>query len=142
MTALSESFYLTSIHNVFSWLISTLLLFSQIRKPILDTFIENPELFPEDSDLEEDLEKIQQEVDVCIAAVRVHNERKWLEWEDQQQKEEEEWRKWEEEEEWKKKEEEYQKREEADKDAYEEKLTKACKTQSKVSWEVSISCRG
>src|SRR5882724_12712793 len=36
MTALSESFYLMSIHNVFSWPISTLLLFSQIGKPILD----------------------------------------------------------------------------------------------------------
>src|SRR5882724_10279324 len=39
MTALSESFCLTSIHIVFSWPISTLLLFSQIRKPILDTLL-------------------------------------------------------------------------------------------------------
>src|SRR5882724_8481299 len=37
MTALSESFYLMSIHNIFSWLISTLLLFSRIGKPVLDT---------------------------------------------------------------------------------------------------------
>src|SRR5882724_7186350 len=36
MKALSESFYLTSIHNVFSWLISTFLRFSRIGKPILD----------------------------------------------------------------------------------------------------------
>src|SRR5882724_5299543 len=36
MTALSESFYLTSTHNIFSWLILTLLLFSWIGKPILD----------------------------------------------------------------------------------------------------------
>src|SRR5882724_2229870 len=43
MTALSESFYLTSIHNVFSWLISTFLLFSQIRKPILDRGPQTPE---------------------------------------------------------------------------------------------------
>ena len=40
MTALSESFFLTSIHNVLSWLISTLLLFSWIGKPVLD----NPHL--------------------------------------------------------------------------------------------------
>ena len=38
MTALSESFYLTSIHNIFSWPISTFLPFSQIRKPVLDTW--------------------------------------------------------------------------------------------------------
>src|SRR5882724_682037 len=37
MTALSESFCLTSIHNVLSWPISTLLLFSQIGKSVLDT---------------------------------------------------------------------------------------------------------
>src|SRR5882724_11781286 len=36
MTALSESFYLMSIHNVFSWPISTFLLFSRIGKPVLD----------------------------------------------------------------------------------------------------------
>src|SRR5882724_5498684 len=36
MTALSESFCLMSIHNVLSWPISTLLLFSQIGKPVLD----------------------------------------------------------------------------------------------------------
>src|SRR5882724_10185846 len=38
MTALSESFYLMSIHNVFSWPISTFLLFSRIGKPVLDSF--------------------------------------------------------------------------------------------------------
>src|SRR5882724_5005819 len=37
MTALSESSYLMSIHSVFSWPILTLLLFSQIRKPVLDS---------------------------------------------------------------------------------------------------------
>src|SRR5882724_10964789 len=37
MTALSESFCLMSIHNVLSWPISTLLLFSQIGKSVLDT---------------------------------------------------------------------------------------------------------
>jgi len=37
MTALSENFYLMSIHNIFSWLILTLLLLSQIGKPILDS---------------------------------------------------------------------------------------------------------
>src|SRR5882724_3853599 len=37
MTAFSESFYLMSIHYVFSWPISTFLLFSQIGKPVLDT---------------------------------------------------------------------------------------------------------
>jgi len=36
MTALSESSYLMSIHNIFSWPISTLFLFSQIGKPVLD----------------------------------------------------------------------------------------------------------
>src|SRR5882724_2311718 len=41
MTALAEIFPSTSIHNVFSWPISTLLCFSQIRKPILDTPIHN-----------------------------------------------------------------------------------------------------
>src|SRR5882724_3338503 len=45
MTALSESFYLMSIHNVFSWLISTFLLFSRIGKPILDTPHERHEAF-------------------------------------------------------------------------------------------------
>src|SRR5882724_9016912 len=42
MTALSESFCLTSIHNVLSWPISTSLLFSWIRKPILDTWVVCP----------------------------------------------------------------------------------------------------
>ena len=37
MTALSESFPLMIIHDIFSLLISTSLLFSWIRKPILDT---------------------------------------------------------------------------------------------------------
>jgi len=55
-------------------------------------FFENMELFPEDSGMEEDLEQIQQEVDACIAVVMVHNERRWLEHEDCQLKEEEEWR--------------------------------------------------
>src|SRR5882724_3111604 len=35
--SLSESFYLTSTHNIFSWPISTFLLFSWIGKPVLDT---------------------------------------------------------------------------------------------------------
>ena len=39
MTALSESFYLMFIHNVFPWPILTHLLFSQIRKLILDNMI-------------------------------------------------------------------------------------------------------
>src|SRR5882724_803411 len=42
MTALSESFCLTSIHNIFSWLILTFLLFIQIGKPVLDTHF-NPD---------------------------------------------------------------------------------------------------
>src|SRR5882724_8172247 len=37
MTALSESFCLMSIHNALSWPISTLLLFSQIGKSVLDS---------------------------------------------------------------------------------------------------------
>jgi len=37
MTALSESFYLTSIHNIFSWPILTSLLYSQIGKLVLDS---------------------------------------------------------------------------------------------------------
>jgi len=37
MTALSESCYLTSIHNILSWPILTFLLFSRIGKPVLDT---------------------------------------------------------------------------------------------------------
>jgi len=37
MTALFESLSLTIICNIFSLLISTYLLFSQIRKPILDS---------------------------------------------------------------------------------------------------------
>ena len=61
-----------------------------------------------------------------------------MEWEDQQWKEEEEWRRWVEEEEWNQKEEEDQKKEKADKDAYEEKLAATCKTQLQVSKEVSI----
>src|SRR5882724_2559622 len=36
MTALTESFLSTSIHNVFSWPILTFLRFSRIGKPILD----------------------------------------------------------------------------------------------------------
>jgi len=68
-------------------------------------------------------------VDAHIAAVRVCNERRWMEWEDQQWKEEEEWRRQVEEEEWNQKEEEDQKKEKADKDAYEEKLAATCKTQ-------------
>src|SRR5882724_7490837 len=38
--SLSESFYLTSIQNIFSWPISTFLLFSWIGKPILDIRIQ------------------------------------------------------------------------------------------------------
>jgi len=48
MTALSESFCLMSIHNVLSWLISTLLLFSRIGKPVLtdqlNTYFGQPNL--------------------------------------------------------------------------------------------------
>src|SRR5882724_7834799 len=36
MTALAESFPSTSIHNIFSWPISTFLHFSRVRKPVLD----------------------------------------------------------------------------------------------------------
>src|SRR5882724_2023280 len=36
MTALAESSPSTSIHNVFSWPISTFLRFSQVGKPVLD----------------------------------------------------------------------------------------------------------
>src|SRR5882724_9345254 len=45
MTALSESLYLMSIHNIFSWPISTFLLFSQIGKPIPDTYAIDEGLF-------------------------------------------------------------------------------------------------
>jgi len=62
-------------------------------------FFENPELFQEDSDVEEDPEKIQQEADEHIVSVKIHNERRQLEWEDQKQTEEEEQRMKEEEEE-------------------------------------------
>ena len=97
---------------------------SQSNEVTITPIVGNLELFPEDSELEEDLEKIQWEVDVHIAAVRVHNERRQLEQEDWQWKEEEEWRKQEEEEEEEKKqkEEEDQKKEKVDKDAYEAKL--------------------
>src|SRR5882724_5749208 len=37
MTALTESFLSMSIHNIFSWPISTFLHFSQIGKPVLDS---------------------------------------------------------------------------------------------------------
>ena len=50
------------------------------------------------------------------------------------------WKKWEEEEEKKQKEEEDQKKEKADKEAYEEKLAEAHKSQLKVSQEVFIPC--
>ena len=33
-----RAFYLTSIHNIFSWPISTFLLFSRIGKPVLESF--------------------------------------------------------------------------------------------------------
>jgi len=39
MTALTESFLSMSIHNVFSWPISTFLRFSRIGKPVLDSII-------------------------------------------------------------------------------------------------------
>ena len=68
------------------------------------------ELFPEDLELEEDLEKIQQEADVHIVAVRVCSEKRQLEQEDQQWKEEEEQRRKLEEEEQNQKEEEDWKR--------------------------------
>jgi len=111
---------------------------SQSNEVIHAPFIENPELFPEDLELEEDPEQIQQEADVHIVAVRVHNEKRWLEWEDWQWKEEEELKRWVEEKECNWKEEEDQKKEKVDKDAYEEKLAATCKTQLEVSIEVSI----
>ena len=55
---------------------------SQSNEVVHAPFIENLELFPEDSELEEDLEQIQQEVDAHIAVARVCNEMRWLEWED------------------------------------------------------------
>src|SRR5882724_1311413 len=39
MSALSESFSFTIIHDVFSLLILTFLLFSQVGKPVLDTLM-------------------------------------------------------------------------------------------------------
>jgi len=65
---------------------------SQSNEVINSPFIENWELFLQDSELEVDPEKIQQEADAHILAVRVHNEQRWLEWEVRQWKEEEEWR--------------------------------------------------
>src|SRR5882724_2554675 len=41
MTALSESLCLTSIHNVLSWQLLALLLFSRIVKPVLDMTMKN-----------------------------------------------------------------------------------------------------
>ena len=55
---------------------------SQSNEVTFTPFIENPELFPEDLEPEEDPEKIQWEADAHIAAVKVHNERRWLEQED------------------------------------------------------------
>jgi len=54
----------------------------------------NPELFWVDLDVEEeeDPEKIQWEADKCIMAVKIHNEKRWLEWEDQKWNEEKEWK--------------------------------------------------
>jgi len=83
---------------------------SQSNEVIHAPFVENLELFPDDSELEEDLEQIQQEADVHIVEVRVCNEKRWLEREDQQWKEEEELRGWVEEEERNQKEEEDQKK--------------------------------
>ena len=65
---------------------------SQSNEVVCAPFIVNPELFPEDLEMEEDPEKIQHKADACIVAVMVHNERRWLEQEDCQWKEEEEWR--------------------------------------------------
>src|SRR5882724_3534944 len=52
------------------------------------------ELFQADSDMEEeeDPEKIQQDAEECIMAVKIHNEKRRLEWEDWKWKEEEDWR--------------------------------------------------
>jgi len=60
--------------------------------------------------LEEDPEQIQWEAGACIAVVRVCNEKRQMEWEDQQWKEEEELRRWVEEEEQNQEEEEDQNR--------------------------------
>ena len=73
---------------------------SQSNEVICAPFIENPELFLEDSGMEEDLEQIRQEADAHIAVVMVRNERRWLEHEDHQLKEEEDWRRQVEEEKW------------------------------------------
>ena len=113
---------------------------SQSNEVAVTPIIENPELCPEESELEEDPEKIQWEADVHIAVVRVHNERRWLEQEDQQWKEEEEQKKQEEEEDQKWKEEEDRKKEKADKDTYKEKLVEAHQMQLKVSPEFFIPC--
>ena len=106
---------------------------SQLDEVANVPFFGNPELFWEDLDVEEDPEKIQQEVDECIMVVKAHNEKRWLEWEDWKWKEEQEQRWKEEEEGWERKEKENQKKEGADKDAYEKKLVKARKTQLQVS---------
>jgi len=97
---------------------------SQSNEVVHATFVENLELFPEDSGMEEDPEQIQQEVDACIVAVMVHNERSQLEHEDCQWKEEEEWRRQVEEEKQIQKEKE---------DCKKEKLAATCKTQLEVS---------
>jgi len=49
---------------------------SQSNEVVHAPFAKNPELFLDDFGLEEDLEKIQQEADACIVAVKVHNERR------------------------------------------------------------------
>ena len=97
---------------------------SQSNEVVCAPFVENLELFLEDLGMEEDPEQIQQEVDACIVAVMVHNERSQLEHEDCQWKEEEEWRRQVEEEKWIQKEEE---------DCKKEKLAVTHKTQLEVS---------
>src|SRR5882724_2441682 len=84
------------------------------------------ELFWVDLDVEkeEDLEKIQWEADERIVAVKIHNEKRWLEWEDQNKKDEVE-QKW--------KEEEEQKKREAEKEAHDKATADACRRQLKAS---------
>ena len=83
--------------------------------------------------MEEDPENIQWEADGCISAVKIWNERRWLEWEYWRWKEEEEWWLKEEEEKQKWRDEKNQKKEEAAKEAYEKILSKAQRKQLQLS---------
>jgi|SRR5882724_2370911 len=65
---------------------------SQSNEVVHAPLVENLELFPEDSGMEEDPEEIRWEADACIEVVMVCNEKRWLEHEDCQWKEEEDHR--------------------------------------------------